>query len=102
MEKVQDEDLKERGREDSPCRRKRQTRLQAQTAVRSRQASRNTQKVIITQAEQPEGTLPFVLADLLLCSSQIFNTFVPDRGETTGLKRESGGKPELCPQRYIL
>lgn len=30
------------------------------------------------------------------------HTFVPDRGETTVLKREAGGKPELCPQRYIL
>ena len=28
--------------------------------------------------------------------------FVLDRGETTVLKREAGGKPELCPQRYIL
>ena len=31
-----------------------------------------------------------------------FSTFAEDHGETRVLKRESGVKPELCPQRYIL
>ena len=31
-----------------------------------------------------------------------FYTFAEDHGETRVLKRESGEKPELCPQRYIL
>jgi hypothetical protein len=31
-----------------------------------------------------------------------FYTFAEDHGETRVLKRESGVKPELCPQRYIL
>lgn len=31
-----------------------------------------------------------------------FHTFATDHGETNVLKRESGERPELCPQRYVL
>ena len=31
-----------------------------------------------------------------------FHTFAADHGETNVLKRESGERPELCPQRYVL
>ena len=30
------------------------------------------------------------------------HNFAEDHGETDVLKRESGEKPELCPQRYVL
>ena len=30
------------------------------------------------------------------------HNFAEDHGETNVLKRESGEKPELCPQRYVL
>lgn len=34
--------------------------------------------------------------------NQKFHTFATDHGETNVLKRESGERPELCPQRYVL
>jgi hypothetical protein len=38
---------------------------------------------------------------MLVIEGKIHN-FAEDHGETNVLKRESGEKPELCPQRYVL
>ena len=45
--------------------------------------------------------MPFHLSDKGASSKKIHN-FAEDHGETDVLKRESGERPELCPQRYVL
>ena len=43
-----------------------------------------------------------VIGVILVIPNRKFHTFATDHGETNVLKRESGERPELCPQRYVL
>ena len=42
-----------------------------------------------------------IIEDFIIIDWKIHN-FATDHGETNVLKRESGERPELCPQRYVL